>query len=67
MKNGYGIHFVNFDPKNNVVIQFWLDSHIFNTRAEAFEAAQTAVRASQALIKRGILYYKIEIVETKVE
>lgn len=67
MKNGYGIHFVNFDPENNTVIKFWLDNHIFNTRTEAFEAAQVAVRTSQALIKRGVLFYRIEIVEIQVE
>lgn len=67
MKNGYGIHFVNFDPKNNVVLKSWLDNHVFETRIEAFEAAQAAVRASQALAKRGVLYYRIVIVEAQVE
>lgn len=67
MKNGYSIHFVNFDSTNNVVLKSWFDSHVFDTSIEAFEAAQTAVRASQALIKRGVLYYRIMIVEAQVE
>ena len=67
MKNGYGIHFINFDPTNNIVLKSWLDSHVFDTRIEAFEAAQAAVRASQALIKRGVLHYMIVTVEVQVE
>ena len=67
MKNGYGICFVNFDLKTNVVYKSWLDNHVFSSRTEAFEAAQTAIRAFQTLIKRGELYYRIIIIKDQVE
>lgn len=45
------------------VIKCWYDSNVFDTVEEAALAAQTAIRCSQNLIKRGIVFYRIVLDE----
>ena len=57
------ICFINVDLDTRQVIKRWFDSNVFDTVEEAAIAAQTAVRCSQNLIKRGVVFYRIVLSE----
>ena len=57
------ICFINVDLDSQQVIKRWFDSHVFDTVEEAAIAAQTAIRCSQNLIKRGVVFYRIVMSE----
>ena len=55
----YAIEFVNIDLTENHIIKKWCDTERFDTREDAYTAAQCAVRCSQNIIKRGLVFYRI--------
>ena len=57
------ICFINVDIDTQSVIKCWYDSNVFDTVEEAALAAQTAIRCSQNLIKRGAIFYYIALSE----
>ena len=59
------ICFINVDLSTQRVIKRWYDSNVFDTVEEAALAAQTAIRCSQNLIKRGVVFYRIVLNENE--
>jgi len=55
----YAIEFVNIDPAENRIIKKWCDTERFDTREDAYIAAQCAIRCSQNIIKRGQIFYRV--------
>ena len=55
----YAIEFVNIDLVENRINKKWRDTGYFDTREEAFIAAQCAVRCSQNIIKYGQIFYRV--------
>ena len=57
------ICFINVDLDTQQVIKHWYDDNVFDTVEAASIAAQTAIRCSQNLIKRGVVFYRIVLSE----